>query len=50
MRALTVVVGIIVMGIVVCFGMTVYTGIRAGREKARATTVTIPVPAGLGSH
>ena len=49
MRALSIVVGTLVAGILVCFGMTIYTGIRDSREKARATAVTVPVPAGLSS-
>jgi hypothetical protein len=44
-KKLTALVGVCVAGIVVCLGMTIYTGVKEHQEKNTPTPLTIPTPA-----
>jgi hypothetical protein len=44
-KKLTVIFGTCVAGIVVCFGMSVYTAIQESHQKKVVETQVVPVPA-----
>jgi len=45
MKKLPVLFGIVVAGIVACFGMTVYTAVKQRQIEKEMTPVSIPTPA-----